>query len=72
MTISSASASISVSSLGPLNITIDSQDFGVTRSAFDITCTVVGTASSIVLRRDGGVVMTGTGSSLTASTDRVC
>ena len=70
MTISSASASISVSSLGPLNITIDSPDFGVTRSGFDITCNVVGMASSIVLRRDGGVVMTGTGSSLTASTDR--
>ena len=70
ITISSASASISVSSLGPVNITIDSPDFGVTRSEFSITCDVVGSASSIVLRRDGVDVMTGSGSKLTASTDR--
>ena len=70
ITISSASASISVSSLGPVNITIDSPDFGVTRSGFSITCDVVGSASSIVLRRDGVEVMTGSGSKLTASTDR--
>ena len=30
----------------------------------------MGSASNIVLRRDGVVVMTGSGSSLTASTDR--
>ena len=71
VTISSASASVSVFSLGPVSITIDSPDFGVTRSGFSITCNVVGgSASSIILRRDGVEVVTGNGSSLTASTDR--
>ena len=69
-TISSASSSVSVSSLGSLTINITTPDFAITRSGFAITCSVEGMASSITIRRDGGMVSSGTGSTLTASTDR--
>ena len=69
-TISSASSSVSVSSLGSLAINISAADFAITGSGFAITCSVEGMASSITIRRDGGVVSTGTGSTITADTDR--
>ena len=69
-TISSASSSVSVSSLGSLSINISAADFAITRSGFAITCSVEGMATSITIRRDGGVVSTGTGSTITAATDR--
>ena len=69
-TISSASSSVSVSSLGSLAINISAPDFAITRSGFAITCSVEGVATSITIRRDGGVVSTGSGATITAATDR--